>query len=81
MMMSEYMSIKTLQYHEEQFRRELEQQRVIKERLAEQAEVNELEQLLLAEVPRPGRSASTRRQHWLSGLSLRHVRQGDPAHR
>ena len=38
MMMSEYMSIKTLQYHEAQFRRELERRRIIYERLAEQSE-------------------------------------------
>ena len=81
MMMSEYMSIKTLQYNEEQFRRELELRRVMKERQAEQAEVNELERLLSAEVRGIGRLAPTMRQSWLGILSQRRVAECDPAHR
>jgi hypothetical protein len=38
MIMSEYMSIKTLQYQELEFRRELERRRITYERLAEQSE-------------------------------------------
>lgn len=42
MIMSEYMSIKTLQYQEAEFRRELERRRIYHEHLAEESEARRI---------------------------------------
>ena len=81
MMMSEYMSIKSQQHMEEEFRRELERRRVMKERQAEQAEVNKLERFLSAEARHSGRPGPTIRRRLVSALFQRRVAECDPAHR
>ena len=81
MMMSEYMSIKSQQYIEEEFRRELERRRVMKERQAELAEANKVERFLSAEARPSGRPGPTVRQRLRSVLFQRRVAECDPAHR